>query len=70
MQEKTDAVIHAAFTQFAGKRQQMVIMNPDDVVFAQQRQQFIDQQGIHPLVTFPCRTLKLNQVQAIVKCGP
>ncbi len=34
MQEKTDAIIHSAFTQLAGKRQQMVIMNPDDVVIA------------------------------------
>ncbi len=70
MQEKTDTVIHAAFTQLAGKRQQMVIMNPDYVVIAEQRQQFIYQQGIHPLIALPCRTLKLHQIEAIMKCRP
>ncbi len=32
MQEETDAVVDAAFAQLAGKRQQVVIVDPYDIV--------------------------------------
>lgn len=41
MQEETDAIIHAPFSQLAGKRKQVIIVDPQNIVFFDQRQQFI-----------------------------
>ena len=53
MQKESDSVIDALFTQFSGKRQQVVIVDPQDIVRLDQRFQSLRQQGIHAAVTFP-----------------
>ena len=70
MQKEADTIIDAALAQFAGQRQQVVIVDPDDIVRFNQRQQFIRQGRINALIALPGFTLKINQVKTIVECGP
>jgi hypothetical protein len=48
----------------------MVIVDPDDIVRFDQRQQFIRQRCVDALIAFPGFTLKIDQIETIVECGP
>ncbi|MNL17294.1 hypothetical protein D3C87_1383790 [compost metagenome] len=41
MQEETDAIVHTPFSQLAGKRKQVIIVDPQNIVFFDQWQQFV-----------------------------
>ncbi len=70
MQEEADAVFHPAPTQFAAKRDQVIILHPDDVVRPDQRQQGFGEADIDPLITLVETAFVIDQVSAIVKQRP
>ena len=63
VQEEADAATHAAFPQQRGQRDQMVVVDPDQVVGRQQRHQPIRECGIHASVTVAGHTAVFHQVQ-------
>ncbi len=70
MQEEANLVVDAALAQFAGERQQMVIMDPQNIVFFDQRQQLVRQQRVDFLIAIPGFALEIDQIKTVVESGP
>lgn len=70
MDEKADTVLYAARTQTVAKRDQMVIVDPDKVIFLDQRKDVFGKTVVDPLVALPCAILEPGEVDAIVEQRP
>lgn len=47
MEEETDAVFHAQAPQFAGEGNQVVVMHPQVIIFADQGAQALGEMGVY-----------------------
>ncbi|MNI40214.1 hypothetical protein D3C73_944270 [compost metagenome] len=70
VQEEADAAADAALAQHRAERNQVVIVDPDDVVFAQQRRQLVGEQCVDPVVGLAGAAVVVDQVQAEVQQWP
>ncbi|MNU89778.1 hypothetical protein D3C71_796280 [compost metagenome] len=70
VQEEADPAADATLAQQRGQRDQVVIVDPDDVVFAQQRGQLFGEQRVDPAVGFAGGAVVVHQVQAEVQQRP
>ena len=70
VQEEPDAAADAALAQHRAERNQVVIVDPDDVVFAQQRRQLVGEQCVDPVVGLAGAAVVVDQIQAEVQQGP
>ena len=70
MQKEADPVVHSALTQFTGERQQMVIMDPQRIVWLDQRQKLVGQHRVDPQISLPGFALEADQVKTIVEGRP
>ena len=70
MQKEPDLVLAAPGPQFATQRHEVVIVNPNDVVFAHERAQLVGKQPVHTQI--PCRVGAriFLQIDAVVQNWP
>ncbi len=70
VQEEADAVSNAQLAQRGSKRQQMIIVDPQNIVRLNQRLQAASQLFIDVTVTFPGFALELHQIETVMEGGP
>jgi len=70
VQEKADAVLHARRAQRLGERYQVIVVDPDHVVFAQKRHELLREPGVHAAVAFEIMPVVLQQIGSIVEGRP
>ncbi len=70
MQEEADAVADAQLTAGFGEGNQVVVVDPDDVVGLEQRLELLGQHGVDPPVAVVLLTAVAGQVDAVVKDRP
>ncbi|KAG1090440.1 hypothetical protein G6F40_013130 [Rhizopus arrhizus] len=70
VQEEADAAADAAFAQQRTERDQVVVVDPDDVVLAQQRGELVGEQRVDLVVGLAGATVVVDQVQAEVQQRP
>ena len=70
MQEKSDALAATQRTQLRRQRDQVVVVHPDHVVLAQQRQQLAREHLVHAAVALAVIGAEVGQVQPVVQHRP
>ena len=70
MQEEADACPHSALAQASRQRNEVVIVDPDDVVWSQKGGDAIGEPFVDRLVADACVALVLGQVEAVVEQRP
>lgn len=70
VEEEAEAVLRAALTQFLPQREQVVILNPDRVVFLDQRLDGVGEAFVDPLIAAGKFAFIFRQIDAIVKERP
>ena len=70
MQVEADAVLHAQHAQLDRQRDQVVVVDPDDVVGPQHRLQQRGEAPVHTDVLLEIARFELRKVEAVVEHGP
>ena len=70
MQKEADSVVDPTLAQFAGEGQQMVIMDPQRIVWFDQRQKLVRQHGVNSLISLPGFALEADQIKTIMEGRP
>lgn len=70
MQEETEPIGAAALAQFVAEREQVIILDPNDVIGLQQRRDHVGEARIDPLVAPREVTLIFGQINAEVEERP
>ena len=70
VQEEPDPAVDPAFAQQRCQRDQVVVVDPDDVVRAQPRRQLVGEQRVDPAVALAGGAVVVDQVQAEVQQRP
>ncbi len=70
VQEEADAVAHAKLAAGFGEGDQVVVVDPDDVVGPEQRHELLGQHGVDPPVAVVFLAAVAGQVDAVVKDRP
>ena len=70
MQEEAERILVTARAQFPGERDQVIIVNPDQVVGLEELGELVGEQSVHPEVARKVRPTELRQIHAIVQDRP
>jgi hypothetical protein len=70
VQEKTDRIGHAQLAQALRERQQVIVVDPDDVVGLEKRLQLLRERRVHAQIARVFLPVVARQIGTIVKRGP
>ena len=70
VQEETDPVLDPQPAQIARHRDQVIVVDPDDVVRLDQGSQNLGEPPVHPLVPFAIGPFVGGQIDPVVEQGP
>ena len=70
MQEEADAAADATLAQQCAKRDQVIVVDPDDVILAQQGRELVGEQCVDLVVGLAGGTVVVDQIQAEVQQRP
>src|SRR3546814_6368626 len=70
VEEKTDPVGAPAPPKFPAQRDQVIVVNPEQVVRLDQRDQRVGETGVHPFIAPGKAALELRKIDTIVEQGP
>src|SRR5690606_17797641 len=70
MQEEADAVGNAEIAQFCSQRDEMVVVNPDEVIRLDHRQEMLCKQAIDPEISRHVLARVINKIKPIVAERP
>ena len=70
VQEEADPVAVAARAQFAGEQHQMIVVDPDDVAFADERAEAVGEHAVDPHVAARVGARVLLEVDPVMKDRP